>query len=123
MISSIVDNRRVMQLNSGRLLEGPVAYIMSRDQRVDDNWALLYSQEIARASSQSLIVVAYPFADYPGISSRQVEFSIEGLRKIEKKLSRLRIPMFALSGEPVKKIPALISTRVIKIYFIFLLIN
>ena len=36
--------KRIRTLKSGKSGDGPVAYWMSRDQRVEDNWALLFCQ-------------------------------------------------------------------------------
>jgi len=72
---------------------------MSRDQRVADNWALLYAQELARGTRQPIIVIALPGADYPGMSYRQAVFSVEGLRQVEQTLARLNIAFLAASGE------------------------
>jgi|APDOM4702015248_1054824.scaffolds.fasta_scaffold633950_1 deoxyribodipyrimidine photolyase len=38
---------RAIELNDLSQMEGTVIYWMSRDQRVDDNWALLYAQSMA----------------------------------------------------------------------------
>ena len=45
----MVNRARVRPLNQARPGQGPVVYWMSRDQRVRDNWALLYAQELALA--------------------------------------------------------------------------
>ena len=42
--SSAIDPRRVFKIRDGEPGPGPVVYWMSRDQRVRDNWALLYAQ-------------------------------------------------------------------------------
>ena len=54
----MVDPRRILQLNNfEQEFEGPVVYWMSRDQRVQGNWALLYDQEIAEKNKAPLLVV------------------------------------------------------------------
>ena len=35
-------NERVRILKEAETLDGPIVYWMQRDQRVDDNWALIY---------------------------------------------------------------------------------
>jgi deoxyribodipyrimidine photo-lyase len=37
--------KRLRALKAGNLRKGPVVYWMSRDQRTQDNWALLFAQE------------------------------------------------------------------------------
>jgi len=46
-VERMVNRTRSRPLNRARPGEGPVVYWMSRDQRVRDNWALLYAQELA----------------------------------------------------------------------------
>ena len=50
-----VDRRRVRLVREGAPGSGPVVYWMSRDQRAQDNWALLYAQEIALEPFQTVI--------------------------------------------------------------------
>jgi len=53
----MVNRARVRPLNQARPGQGPVVYWMSRDQRVRDNWTLLYAQELALSLGQPLGVV------------------------------------------------------------------
>lgn len=51
-----VDKRRCRRLNKVPMAKdsrGPVIYWMSRDQRVEDNWALLYAQKLALQRSMA----------------------------------------------------------------------
>lgn len=52
----MVDPRRIREIGCGVLRKGPAIYIMSRDQRVEDNWALLYAQQLAIERKEPLIV-------------------------------------------------------------------
>jgi deoxyribodipyrimidine photolyase len=52
----ITDHRRIQILNGAQEHTGPVVYWMQRDQRVCDNWALTYAQEMAIAMEQPLLV-------------------------------------------------------------------
>lgn len=40
----MINEKRVRLLQKGDENSGPVVYWMSRDQRVHDNWALLFAQ-------------------------------------------------------------------------------
>ena len=53
----MVKKERIKLLRGGQEGLGPVVYWMSRDQRISDNWALLYAQEIAFRMDMSLAVV------------------------------------------------------------------
>jgi deoxyribodipyrimidine photo-lyase len=107
-MSLSVDRRRVAVMREGPVEKGPVLYIMARDQRVDDNWALLFAQENAIAASRPLMVAAAPMADHNNSGLRQVRFSLDGLKAVEKKLSRLQIPMLMFAGRPETKLPVLV---------------
>ena len=88
----MVDKRRIRKIRSGNLNHGPVIYLMSRDHRVDDNWALLYAQELAIKNRKQLIVVCPIGADYPEAPQRQINFLSNGLKEVNDKLSKKGIP-------------------------------
>ncbi len=46
--------KRVRVIKDGQIVRGPVVYWMSRDQRVDDNWAMVYAQSLAESSNAEL---------------------------------------------------------------------
>lgn len=85
---------------------GPVVYWMSRDQRVNDNWALLFAQELALKLSQPLGVVFCLVPDYSGAGPQHYRFMQEGLREVRQKLRKLNIPFFLLSGSPAEVLSA-----------------
>ena len=49
--------KRIRTIISGKPGNGPVAYWMSRDQRVDDNWGLLFARVMALEASVPVVVV------------------------------------------------------------------
>ena len=63
----VVDERRIRLLQDGANKKGVVVYWMSRDQRAEDNWALLYALQIADRRQLPLIVV---FTLLPEFTSR-----------------------------------------------------
>jgi deoxyribodipyrimidine photo-lyase len=92
--------KRIRQLNKASINNGPIIYWMSRDQRIQDNWALLYAQELAIDHKQPLVVVFCLVPNYLGATIRQYDFMIDGLIEIEQKLAEINIPFFVLIGEP-----------------------
>ena len=100
-----VDKRRIRRLNENPLLRGPVVYWMNRDQRVNDNWALLYAQELALSSKQSLNVVFNLVPEFLGATMRQYGFMLKGLEELEEKLVRLNIGFYLLTGDPKEEVP------------------
>ena len=87
-----------------------VAYWMSRDQRADDNWALLYAQEVAIARQLPLAVVFTIVPEFLEATIRQFGFMIEGLRETESTLVSQGIPFFLLSGQPSETLPTWCET-------------
>lgn len=102
-----VDRRRVRTLREGAPKEGPVVYWMSRDQRVLDNWALLFSQELALTQKTPLVVAFCLVSEFLGATIRQYGFMLKGLQEVEKRLREKHVPFFLRSGSPEETIPAL----------------
>jgi len=101
----MINFKRVRKFNDLEYVSGPIVYWMSRDQRVRDNWALLYCQEKALEYKVPLVVVFCLVEHFLGAMKRQYQFMIEGLKHIESGLNRYHIYFQLLSGEPEKKIP------------------
>jgi deoxyribodipyrimidine photo-lyase len=100
-----VDDRRVRRCNQKPAKTGPVIYWMSRDQRVNDNWALLYAQEIALDHKSPLIVAFCLVPEFLGATLRHYHFMLQGLAEIENKLGKLNIGFYLLSGKPGEELP------------------
>lgn len=105
-----VDQRRIRSLNEEPIrMRGPVVYWMSRDQRADDNWALLYAQELALASKVPLVVSFCLAPKYLNALPGQYSFMLAGLRQLEDSLRKRNIPLTLLLGEPPTSICALVE--------------
>jgi len=99
------DQRRIQKLNEKEINNsGPVIYWMSRDQRVHDNWALLYSQELAKENNLPLAVVFCLNPNFLEATIRQYDFMIKGLQEVEENLNELNISFFLLEGSPEEEI-------------------
>lgn len=79
---------------------------MQRDQRVKDNWALLYAQELALARRVPLGVVFCLVPRFLDAGERHYDFMLAGLREVEGDLRRRGIAFFLLTGDPAKVVPA-----------------
>ena len=88
--------KRARTLKDGTKKKGQVVYWMSRDQRVEDNWALLYAQELALQMRASLAVVFCLVPQFLNATLRQFSFMLRGLEQVEKSLRDLKIPFLAL---------------------------
>jgi deoxyribodipyrimidine photo-lyase len=107
----VVDERRVRLLKEGPEHAGPVLYWMSRDQRVRDNWALLFAQKLALERKQPLGVLFCLVPQFLGATARQYSFMLAGLREVEEHLKRFRIPFFLLTGSPEKEVSRFLTER------------
>lgn len=94
----MVDKTRIRQLNNGVMGTGPIVYWMNRDQRAQDNWALLYAQELATKHKQALVVVFNLDTNFLG-GGRHLAFKIGGLREVAAVLESKDIPFIIVSEE------------------------
>lgn len=106
-----MDSRRLRNLNNQSIKGGSVIYWMQREQRVNHNWALIYSIELAKKENRPLKVIFFLNENYVGKFLRQIHFIIEGLKQVEEKLIKLNIPFEIHFGDPVKSIPSLVETE------------
>ena len=104
-----MDQRRLRILKPGKEKKGIVAYWMSRDQRVDDNWALVFAQEMSLASRVPLVVIFCLVPRFLEATARQYLFMLKGLQEVEKNLATRNVPFFLLTGSPEKEIPAFVK--------------
>ena len=105
----MINRARVRPLNEARPGPGPVVYWMSRDQRVRDNWALLYAQELALSLGQPLGVVFCLAPAFLGATLRQYGFMLKGLEEVAGDLADLNLPFFLLTGEPARELPGFVA--------------
>ncbi|KAG2489952.1 hypothetical protein HYH03_011582 [Edaphochlamys debaryana] len=108
----LVHPKRVRVLKEGTVGKGPVVLWMSRDQRVADNWALLYAAEqaLAAAGGEAQVAVAFNLVPaFLGAGARQFGFMLRGLRELEARLGQKGIAFFMLKGDPAQTLPELVS--------------
>lgn len=105
-----VDSRRVNKLNEYEIVgKGEIVYWMSRDQRAQDNWALLYAQEIANNVQGAVSVVFCLNPEFLGATLRQYSFMIEGLKETAEELKNHNISFKILFGKPEEELPKFIK--------------
>jgi len=88
-----------------------IVYWMFRDQRVEDNWALLWAQRMALKQEVPLFVTFCMPSTYLDATVRQYRFMIEGLKQVEKDLKKLKIPFNVLLGEAPSVLPQFIKEK------------
>ena len=105
----MIDNKRVKTLKESYGRRGPVVLWMSRDQRMNDNWALLFAQELAIKQKTPLAVIFCLVPQFLNATIRQYGFMIKGLQDVEKNLKKKNIPFFLLTGLPEIEIPKFVN--------------
>merc|ERR550517_538822 len=82
---------RVVCGDAGKVLREckGVAYWMWRDKRVQDNWALLYSQKVALELNVPLHVLCCVPPSHNEMTIRHYTFMLDGLRKVAEECSSL----------------------------------
>lgn len=108
-----VNLRRVRALNDVPLSAqhdagqgGPVVYWMSRDQRTDDNWALLYAQRKALDAHVPLIVCFNLLTGgYLGATRRMFGFMLRGLDGVRQACAQKGIAFRLLRGDATETVP------------------
>ncbi|GIL76978.1 hypothetical protein Vretimale_8581 [Volvox reticuliferus] len=106
---TLVNPKRVRELKPGPVGNGPVLLWMSRDQRMNDNWALLHAVEVAQQRQQQVAVAFNLVPAFLGAGARQFGFMLRGLREMQPKLEAKGIAFFLLKGDPSQTLPDLAS--------------
>lgn len=104
-----MDKRRLYALNDVPYSSGPVVYWMSRDQRVRDNWALLYARSRALEFRAPLVVLFCLAQRFLGAGQGQYAFMLAGLRTVEDELRAIGVPFYIETGDPVHTAPAFVA--------------
>ena len=84
---------------------------MSRDQRVHDNWALLFGQQLALENKLPLAVIFNLVPHFLEATIRQYGFMLKGLKELADELERYNISFFLLLGKPESEIPKFIKNN------------
>ena len=95
-----MNQQRVRRIQKGETGPGPVVYWMSRDQRAEENWALLHAQQQALARQAPLTVVFTLAPEFLSAQPRHYRFLLAGLQETARQLAAKNIPLVVLSGDP-----------------------
>lgn len=104
-----MNKKRIRKIKDGTEGVGPVIYWMQRDQRTNDNWALIAAQKYAISKGYNLVVIFNLVTDFLEAGIRQYDFLLNGLKEVEKNLTQYNIPFILLQGDPRKRISDFIN--------------
>jgi len=91
---------RVRLLQKGKDKKGFTLYWMSRDQRLNDNWALLFSQKLAIEKKEPLVIVFSIIQDFLDASLRHYDFMLKNIESLSARCNEVNIPFILLGGNP-----------------------
>uniref|UniRef100_A0A8C6WFS5 Deoxyribodipyrimidine photo-lyase n=1 Tax=Neogobius melanostomus TaxID=47308 RepID=A0A8C6WFS5_9GOBI len=89
-----------------------VLYWMNRDQRVQDNWALIHAQRLALKENLPLHICFCLFVQKSKLSTyRHFSFLLKGLEEVSQECKTLGIEFHLLHGLPGDVLPSFMSDR------------
>ena len=103
-----MDQTRILKLNSRVFSGTAVLYVMSRDQRIHDNHALLTAQAEAHENKVPLYVL-FNVKVVKNRAKEHYDFMLQGLEEISAGLESRNISFVLKSGEPYQNITDLLS--------------
>jgi len=106
------NKKRVRPINNLNVIpqdSQTILYWMSRDQRVQDNWAMLYAQRLALKQQLPLHVAFCLVPTFLAAPLRAYRFMLKGLREVEKECQQLNIIFHLLSGHAENVLPKFIE--------------
>ena len=82
---------------------------MARDQRVEDNWAMLFSQNLAIKNKLPLHVVFCLTDSFLEATLRHFKFMLDGLEEVAEHCKKLNISFHLVRGKHEEKIPKFVE--------------
>lgn len=73
-----VDKNRIYKLNDKEIKSGDIIYVMSRELRLEDNWGLIFSEELAKEYNKKLEIKIL----LPQFSEKQRDFLFKYVNKL-----------------------------------------
>ncbi len=89
-----MNKSRVRRLNNIEFKGGNVVYWMSRDQRVENNPALIYAKEISQKHGLPFAVIFFLRKRLKDTHQGIFKFMLDGLKEVEKDLYKYNIPFY-----------------------------
>jgi deoxyribodipyrimidine photo-lyase len=86
-----------------------ILYWMSRDQRLQDNWAFLYAQKLALKNEIPLHVCFCLVPKFLDATLRHFKFMLAGLEEVARECEKLNIPFHLLRGSAGDLVPEFVK--------------
>lgn len=86
-----------------------IVYWMSRDARVQDNWALLYAQKLALKNDLPLHIIFCLVPKFLDATIRHYKFLLQGLQEVFEECKLLNISFHLLPGMANKELPKFVK--------------
>ncbi|WP_462325933.1 deoxyribodipyrimidine photo-lyase [Desulfoplanes sp.] len=103
-----VHQDRIRRLNRFSPGKGPVVYWMGRDQRVDDNWALIHAAEQARRAKVPLHILFCLVSSFEGACIRQYDWMLRGLRETWERARDMGLCLHVRAGHPPDQVQSFV---------------
>ena len=104
-----MNKNRTRLIKKGKVSNGPVIYFMSRDQRLHDNWALIFAAEHAARYKKPLVITFCVAPSFMGAGIRHYDFMLKNIKQLISLSNKNNIPFILLQGDPSVKIPWLLK--------------
>uniref|UniRef100_A0A182V452 Deoxyribodipyrimidine photo-lyase n=2 Tax=Anopheles merus TaxID=30066 RepID=A0A182V452_ANOME len=106
------NKKRVRILSDAKTIEDGkqgVLYWMSRDARVQDNWAFLFAQKLALKNDLPLHVCFNLVPKFLDATIRHFKFMLKGLEEVAEECRKLNIQFHLLRGSAGENVPAFVK--------------
>ncbi len=80
----MINPKRIRLLQNGENRKGPIAYWMSRDQKLHDNWAVYFAQQLAQEKKENFCIVFCLVSNFLEATIRQYGFYVKRTTRIRK---------------------------------------
>lgn len=88
---------RIFVLNNKKIIQGDVIYLMEREHRIADNWGLIFAYQKSKELNRNFRVIFG--LKNKKFSSVQLDFMMQGLKKVEADLKVNNIPFKILEAD------------------------
>ena len=97
-----VDSRRIQKKNELEYVSGKILYWMNRDMRLQDNWALLRVEELAKQYNQEFLISYNLDPEFLGGTLRQLDFKVGALKELHESAVKYNVAFYTLVDSDIQ---------------------